>query len=477
MTIRIVYILMLGTVLLAGGTPQCRAADAAPTQRHQDFSTDPGWEGVGNLADLDQCKTTRQKFGWSPTSHASTTPGEIGGLITRSLEPAWYAKKIDPLTFNDRFSASGTISLVGDEGSTGILVGFFNKNSRGWRTPNSFIFRLDGNGDKAWVLYEYGTQGWLTAGEGTFEGRWQTTKTKPLPADGLPHNWSLAYDPNAADGRGEMFFGFDGREFRLPLSPGHKQDGAVFDRFGIFNQQISGRSIEAYVGDLVINGQPQDLTKDPGWEAIGNRVEFLDCGVRPIHNFGYSADTSNAGGEKGEMGGMIWRTEPGRDKVKIACYADRVGPLTLDRELRASGRFAMTAAGSDSGLLLGWFNSATAIGNPPANFLGVYVEGPSRIGHYFRPLFSAASGDHGIVDKGPIVKPDGNSHEWTLVYAPSENDGLGRITATLDGQQVSYDLKPGQNRANFDRFGAVTFGQGGHHIVFYLDDLSYTAAQ
>ena len=178
MTIRIVYILILGIVLLAERTPQSRAADASLTQRHQDFSTDPGWEGVGNLADLDQGKTTRQKFGWSPTSHASTTPGEIGGLITRSLEPAWYAKKIDPLTFNDRFSASGTISLIDDEGATGILVGFFNKNSRGWRTPNSFIFRLDGNGDKAWVLYEYGTQGWLTAGEGTFEGRWQTTETK-----------------------------------------------------------------------------------------------------------------------------------------------------------------------------------------------------------------------------------------------------------------------------------------------------------
>ena len=57
----------------------------------------------------------------------------------------------------------------------------------------------------------------------------------------------------------------------------------------------------------------------------------------------------------------------------------------MNDELKASGKVCFQRAAVDCGLLIGGFNSNTAIGAPPNNFAGVLVEGPSRIGHYFRP--------------------------------------------------------------------------------------------
>ena len=69
-----------------------------------------------------------------------------------------------------------------------MLFGWFHETSRGWRTLNSLAFRIDGNGGKYWVFFEYGTRNWLTGGGGTFDGpRYQTTRTKPFPADGTVH--------------------------------------------------------------------------------------------------------------------------------------------------------------------------------------------------------------------------------------------------------------------------------------------------
>ena len=60
----------------------------------------------------------------------------------------------------------------------------------------------------------------------------------------------------------------------------------------------------------------------------------------------------------------------------------------------------MLRASADSAVLIGWFNSETHIGAPPKNFVGIMVEGPSRIGHYFRPVYANAEGQHEIMEIG-----------------------------------------------------------------------------
>jgi hypothetical protein len=79
---------------------------------------------------------------------------------------------------------------------------------------------------------------------------YQKTPTKPFPADGTVHAWSLKYDPDAAAGNGQITFVLDDKTYTRALSPGHKSDGATFDRFGILGVGTAGNVMQAYFADL-----------------------------------------------------------------------------------------------------------------------------------------------------------------------------------------------------------------------------------
>lgn len=448
---------------------------AAP-QRHADFGTDPRWEGYRNRLLPAPLPRTRQDFGYRSSNQArGEKSGEIGGYIQRSLTPASYAKPIPTRTLNDKLTASGRFAVTRDESNSGVLFGWFHENSRGWRTPNSLAFRLDGNGGKYWVFFEYGTRNWLTGGGVTFEGeQYQTTKTKPFPADGTSHEWSLTYDPEGQNGLGQITFKLDGQSYAANLAPGHKVDGATFNRFGIWNQHTSGSGMEAWFDDVVIDGEREDFGRDPGWIGSGNAIEFDERAIRPKHDFGYS-QTQHAGGDLGEIGGLIWRDEA------TAYYGDRVGPLTLTNELYASGKLSFNAAGSDSAVYIGWFNSASKTNKttpehrePQRDLLAILIEGPSRVGHYFRPAYRTRDGTGRLKETGPLIKPEGRVHTWSIRYRP---EGAGQIVVTFDDtvQELALDPQHKAKGAIFDRFGLFNVQAGGHHVEVYLDDLSYTA--
>ncbi|MFO0949152.1 MAG: hypothetical protein U1D30_25115 [Planctomycetota bacterium] len=419
-----------------------------------------------------------QDFGYRKSQRAGGQKiGEIGGWIQRSVTPAHYAARIEPKTFQDRLVAAGTFAVTRAEGGSGVLVGWFHDQSRGWRTPNSLGFRIDGNGGKYWVLFEYGTRHWLTGGGATFEGRYQTTSTKPFLADGSRHRWELRYDPDAADGNGEILFELDGQQFRAPLEPGHKQDGLMVNRFGIWNVQTNGDGLELYLDDLSIDGKGESFDRDPDWEGLGNRVTFEERAIRPLQDFGYSP-TGFASGKPGELGGILWRDE------SPAFYADSIEPCSLRNELTVSGTISFQGAGSDSGMYLGWFNGkrkrekqTPEHEEPQREYLGVLLEGPSRIGHYFRPAYRTLSGLGGAAEEGPILRPDGAKHVFKLQYDPNGGKGNGSITWTLDGQRQVVELAPGEKRddATLDHFGIWNLQSGGHFVKVYLDDLRYTA--
>jgi hypothetical protein len=368
---------------------------AEPTAGLHGFETDPQWEGFRNRLLPAKLPRVEQSFGHRNSNFAGgAAAGEIGGTIQRATVPATYAREIPKLTLRDKLSASGKLAVTGAEGGSGALVGWFNQNSRGWRTPNSLGFRIDGNGGKYWLFYEYGTRRHETGGSGAFEGdRYQTTKTKPFRADGTVHEWKLDYDPDENEGHGVLTFTVDGKTWEpVKLPPGHKESGAEFDRFGIWNVQIPGAPLEHYLDDLVVNGQKFEFGSDPGWVGVGNDVKTEERMLRPFHDFGFSK-SRHAGGELGEIGGIIFRDE------KPAYYAAQIEPLNLDMELRASGKVALLAAASDSGTQFGWFDAESKSGKHDSeyqsrqkNYLSIMVEGPSRIGHYFRPAYSTQTG-------------------------------------------------------------------------------------
>ena len=336
---------------------------------------------------------------------------------------------------------------------------------------------------------------------GTFITPFIPGKFRPTPIrnDGTRYAWTLDYDPHGANDRGQFTFTIHGdapkpgelekpdqpdnfkqeahrrfpstTSFTVDLPEGYKHQGTTFDHFGLMNAMKPGGRMTIYFDDLHYLDRAQDFSQDPDWDASGNRNTYKATDVAGAQNFGYSGDTQFAGGEKrGEIGGTFWRGVE-------ASYADRVGPLSSDDVLQASGKLAFTTGSPDSGMLIGWFNGQTpAEAKSLKNFIGVRVEGPTRIGHYFAPLFVSADGSGAKMEKdAPVIHPDGKPHAWSIRYNPADDT----ITVTLDKESATLHIKPQQRgergKATFDRFGVFTPGVGGSQVKIFFDDLTYTA--
>jgi hypothetical protein len=260
----------------------------------------------------------------------------------------------------------------------------------------------------------------------------------------------------------------------VDLPPGFKQEGAVFDRFGLMNLMRPGHALTVYFDDLCYDGKTEDFSTDPGWEGKGNYTQLQDPIQTGTHDFGFS-ETAFARGARGEIGGTFWR-----GGGRYGYYADRVGPLTLEDRLEARGRVVLKVGAPESDMYLGWFSSA-ARDRPPSeagNFLGVHIGGPTRVGHYFRPACTTARGMRAEPKPGPVLVPD-RVCEWTLTYDPTGEEGQGAIQVSLGQEVMTFPLRKGRKAegADFDRFGVFTSASGGSLMKIYFDDLRYTVAR
>jgi len=466
-------------------TALCARIPAAqePTEtllKTETFDRDPGWEGLSNRMEAKEGHTITQDFGYSPkTSFAGGKPGEIGGRVTRTPRLAYYAAKLPARTLNDRLSASGAFTFTETGGSCGVFVGWFNARQTETARPTNALgmnFGAEKTGTRLAIrLINSGNE---SCGMPVTVAPPGAKKRAPALRRGVRYEWTLSYDPDANGSNGQVVFslsGFDSAKdpinspVTFDLPPGFKKQGATFDRFGIVNIRKPGHAFAIWLDNLTLDGKTWDFADDPQWEGVGNRETHTETQTAGAHNFGYS-ETSFAGGSKGEIGGIVWRSTH-------ASYADKVGPLTLDQPLTARGRVAFTAADPDSGVYFGWFNSAAkdAAKRDFRNFIGVLVAGPTRVGHYFRPSLATAKGSKAAPEKGPLLRPDGKPHEWTFVYDP----GRGAITVALDQETVTLNLrdKLRTEGAQFDRFGLLSPGIGGSKVKIWLDDLQYTAVR
>jgi hypothetical protein len=391
------------------------AADA-PRCTTQPFDHDPGWEGYNNHILPQTIPTVTQDFGYSRTSIAAKSPGEVGGRIMRASEPAWYGIKIAPKTLDDKLLASGTFALTqGGKGGGGICFGWFNgAQLQGTGRPvNSLAMNLSAASDGGRLAIDLITSDNQTCG--TFITRYDRYTTKeekpemrptPIRNDGTRYHWKLDYDPAGNDNKGQIHFtiksdsdkpgDFEGKVFTVDLPDGFKKHGTAFDHFGLLNITRPGGSMSVYFADLELDAQHLDLSADPHWEGSGNHTTYSAKEVAGCHDFGYSA-TNHAGGSAGEIGGVIWRSP-------YAFYADRIGPLSLEDRLEARGRFMVESGAPDSGFYFGWFNSSVkhVEDQEPLkgrNFVGVAIGGPTRVGHYFFPTCVTAQQSKGATPR------------------------------------------------------------------------------
>jgi hypothetical protein len=419
--------------------------------------------------------------------------GEIGGLLTPAAEATYYAQPLKPLSFDDRLMASGKFRFT--DRHYHVLVGFFNASTvNEWRVPNSILLRLYGRGDVFYAYVEYCTTQWRAGADspGGFATIADPETGRPqlrgFPSD-KAHTWSLVYDPNGNDGKGSVIATIDDETAICHLDPGHKEDGATFNRCGVLNiPKHFDQGGQVWFDDISVNGELESFDSDPKWEAVGTDRTYKTFSVRPRFDFGFSK-TNYAGGKMaGELGGEVFRGDR-RFPEKMAYFGDRLNELRLDKPLQAAGKVTLRRGVSDSTTLLGFFHSKRSIAETatapvtgfPASFLGVAIEGPSREGFLFYPVYHFSNGATDFARNTielPHILPDGSPHEWSLDYTPPASGAPGKLRATLGERAGAVEVPEiSQESAEFDRFGIVTTWIDGNSQRVYFDDLSYTFRQ
>ena len=301
-------------------------------QRTEHFDQDPQWDGVNNRAKSPEPQLITQDFGYSKTQHAGgrVEPAKSAGCSRPPPSRAFTRNRSSTKSFDDKLEASGKFACTGRHFH--ILVGFFNASTvNEWRTPNSIVLRLYGRGEVFYAYVEYATSRWRAGGDspGGFSTVIEAETGRPQLkgfAGGVPHTWSLVYDPNGNDGAGSIIAKIDDETAECHLDPGHKQDGATFNRFGVLNIPKSfDQGGEVWFDDVTFGGKTEHFDSDPKWEAVGTRRTYRTASVRPRFDFGFSPTNFAGGKSAGELGGEIFRGDR-RYPERLAYYGDRLKP-------------------------------------------------------------------------------------------------------------------------------------------------------
>jgi hypothetical protein len=505
-----------------------------PTFKTELFNRDPGWEGFNNRLkpDPQDIRTVIQSFGYTRTHLAGGKAGEMGGTITRTAVPAFYADKIPIKSLEDKMTASGKFSVDPMEGNSGVWFGWFNAAQEAGCARPKGALGLDFDFERGGARLAVRMSNQQNKFCGTFITPYLPGIFRPAPLHPhTPYVWTLTYDPQANAGNGRIEFTvkseitnptnqarnaqlgslvqqlpeeqrarfggdvghpeFEGRAFVVDLPPGFKKDGATFDRFGLINlMKEGGGPSKVWFDDLKYDGKAEDFAQEPKWEGAGNRGQFRDVVSTGVHDFGFCAGTRLAGGARaGEVGGTFWRLTKA-----YGYYADKIGPLTLNDPLEARGKLMLKTGTPDSEMGFGWFSSAQK--EVPVhlkdgrrqeghldktdNFVGIYLAGPTRLGRVLLPAVISGRGRKVIFkepDRAPRPAPN-QSYDWTIKYDPAADAGRGALTVTLGEATATLPLESvfKQEGAAFDRFGFFTSGGGGK-VEIYFDDLQYTAAR
>ncbi len=461
------------------------ACFAMPTMRQAGLTDKPNWIGVGNRASQLRPRPITQAFGYTRTRFADDRPGEIGGTIVRAATPAWYARPCPQRTLTDRFSASGTFAIRASESSSGAFIGWFNaKQPHGIGRPlQSLGLHLDGEASGLRLAIRI-----ITASNrscGTYITPFVPGGARPTPIrnDGTRYHWSLTYDPEVNASKCQLKFHikslqgpaepFETRVFTLNLPAGFQAESTRFDRFGVMSVTRPGNPLRLYLARLKVHGQAINLNRDPHWEGQLNQQTYEEPIRSGVQNFGWNSESHRAQGDKpGEIGGWFWRTDRG-----YASYVDRVGPLRMNQPLRAKGKVILVAGAPDSNMAFGWFTATESEKSPAVQgpFLGICIGGPTRVGHYFLPQL-VVNGERHRPNRGPLLRP-GHPLEWSLVYDPLANHGVGVVTATLGNEKITLPLPSKAKRVlpALDQFGLLSTHPSGGMLQLYLDDICYTA--
>jgi hypothetical protein len=255
--------------------------------------------------------------------------------------------------------------------------------------------------------------------------------------------------------------------------------------------------------------QPKPVTtresfdKDPGWEGHNNRIVPEELPT-VTQDFGYS-ETNFAGKAAGEMGGRVTRA------AEPAYYGDKIGPVTLDDKLSASGTFAITKTTPGGGIFFGFFRAEQpGGGGRPVGSLGMNVDCERDGARLAVRLITGKNQSCGTFVTPFIpgkfrptpIKNDGTRYQWTLDYDPAGAGGRDQFKFTFrsdkhkpgeftgadipeshkaearlrfpDVTEFTVDLPEGYRKQDttFDHFGLMNMMKPGGSMTVYFADLN-----
>src|SRR5262249_25105153 len=169
-----------------------------------------------------------------------------------------------------------------------------------------------------------------------------------------------------------------------------------------------------------------------------NGSRYTEPNFHAMHSYGWS-QTNWAGERPGEIGGLLWRTEP-QDPL-CSYYGDDMGELTLEDPISFSGTICFTDGMTDAAAFFGYFHrdhqvERSGAGRPDgasrtANTLGITIADLSAVGYYLAPRVTSWDGE-AVRRSCEVFLPDRRRRRFTFDYDPQGNGGTGRVTVTLD---------------------------------------------
>lgn len=208
------------------------------------FDKDPNWRGQNNRVTYeDSFKRGAHDFGYQPDSHfAGGGAGEMGGILF-SDHGGYYGDDVGRLTLNDRLVASGKMALTERGSEAGFYLGWFNSKERGYPPKNLIGVWAEGpNSTGSMFRPIYATSDPKLAGTLKY-----TTAIDPF---GKTYAWKIEYDPEAAEGKGELRVSLGGETAVLTLSVEARKQNAEFDRFGLAVYEGGGQWSKVFFDDL-----------------------------------------------------------------------------------------------------------------------------------------------------------------------------------------------------------------------------------
>jgi hypothetical protein len=211
------------------------------------------------------------------------------------------------------------------------------------------------------------------------------------------------------------------------------------------------------------------FSKDPEWEGL--------CNTENGNDFGYRG-SSMAGNTAGEIGGVFARTNV------VSHYGDaKIGALTLDDSLQASGKFLVTNANRMNNQVQIGYRS---IAETHPIFLGIsIVEGKNPHEIRISAMIALWNEKEMKLISGKVESvPSEEQYSFQFSYDPKGGaNQQGRLSLSIRGAASLFEDHVDLTAADrmlmpeFDLFGmgGVNPGNTDESGEVYLDDVTYTS--